>query len=768
MTEVILRQHKRQKDRWLRGNVRSFPWMQVGRAGRYLLRCVPGLLLSFAELMGIPSGFHAAYGMAMVAVGLDIRPTLAGCGAGVIIRLASGAVLRWENIITLVLMAGAALVPQRRKSLVLMGVTSLLMLPTAIAASNALTAAEMLQGWAAVPLAALSAPVMARAILCLRGKRHLAAMEERVAVGFLAALCISGGARLMMGVNIGVLLAAGLALAMALTLGVGAGVITGMLAGMMLTLQGFPMSLSVALSMGGFMAGMANSMSRRRLSCGAFAMGAYLPLLLSDATGMGCGTAVLGAGVAIGMMPRDWIERGKQFFRRFLPDEPAPGDAYAAAALTAWEQTVSAMARAVPTPQDGMMQRSACWWQQRLCQGCPEYEACGCMNTDLALDKAEAVWEYRYADEQIWRSALENLRGMGCQRLYYLMDAMCSLRQEDEAARRVIRQAEAQREMLVTHLTAMSGAARRFAQMSSGDSWWDELAARRIRREIAERAIPVALSYVRRLQGHVQADFELQQITAARQQAEELCVLASAILETPMQLAALDGERVRLTEIPLLAAEVGIATEAIADAKVCGDTAWTGALQDGRFLVALADGMGHGENAALSSRQTVELLRLCLDAGYTRQQTLTAVNGMMLLGGGGERFATADILTVDLWNGYAALDKLGAAASWVYQEGKLSRITGDALPLGILEDVDQDGNSLRLDEGDTAILLSDGVEDAFHGVTALEEAITLALEAESPTEIADKLMAAAYTADGGQRKDDQTVVVVHIRRTRQR
>lgn len=208
-----------------------------------------------------------------------------------------------------------------------------------------------------------------------------------------------------------------------------------------------------------------------------------------------------------------------------------------------------------------------------------------------------------------------------------------------------------------------------------------------------------------------------------------------------------------------------MASAPISGGQVCGDTAWSGSLQGGRWLAALSDGMGHGEQAALASRQTVELIRLCLDAGYTRQQTLTAVNGMMLLGGGGERFATADVLTIDLWKGQAALDKLGAAASWVYQQGKLSRLAGDALPLGIVEDIDSCANSLKLDAGDAIVLLTDGVEDAFRTAKALEAAILSALECALPEQAAHSLLTSAEQADENQRRDDQSAVFIYIGRS---
>lgn len=764
MAEAIIRRHRRTKDRWMHKNRWRITTAQMRAVAAFAGKSVPAFLLAFAEMVGIPSGMHVSLGMALAALGLDVLPVLAGGGTALLWRMASGLPPRWEMLLSLGVVAACAKLLQGRGTILLAVSTGVAMLPTAVWGCFASTAAEMLQSWAGLAVAALSAPIFARAVKTLRGNKHIASVEERVAVGYLAAMCLCGGARmLLLGFNIGGVLSAGVTLVMACVLGPGVGALTGMLSGVVLSLQGLPLTLSVALSMGGFLAGVTKYLSRHRLSCGAFAMGAYLPLLLCGTTGLGCGASVLGAAIAIGLLPRRYMEQIQQFLRRFLPNDPSPGDAYAAMALSVWEQTVAAMAQAVPSPKNDTEERNGAWWQERLCQGCPEYDTCGCMATGLGVTKAEAVWSYRQAQEEIWQDALEHLRGLGCRRLYHLLESMCALRQEDEEARRSMRQSEAQRSMLVTHLTAMSGAARRFAALSAGESWWDAKAAKCIRHLLAERAVPAALTYVRRVQGHVQAAFVLESIAEARKQAEALCSLVGAVAEVPMQVKEIDGDRVLLAEQPVWSVEIGMAAEPITGGKCCGDTACSGVLQDGRMLVALCDGMGHGDKAELASRQTAELLRLCLDAGYSRQQTLTAVNGMLLLGGG-ERFSTADVLTIDLWKGQATLDKLGAAASWLYQQGTLSRFTGNALPLGILQNIDLSGSDIRLRESDAIILLTDGVEDAFGSVSKLEGAIMSAVEEESPQDTAEALLAAAYQADDGQRRDDQSVVVVFVRK----
>ena len=766
MAEAIIRRHKRCEGRWMPKKKRGLSKTKMREMGAFALQCIPAYLLVFADVMGIPSGLHAAYGVALASVGGDVRPVLLGGAAAMLIRMLSGLAPRWEMLLTLLCVGIAPLVVNRSTNWRLTAYTALILLPTGAVACLEVTAAHVLQGWAGIAIAALSAPVMARALKVLPGCAHIASQEERIAVGYLAAMCLCGGARmLVLGLNIGVLLGSAATLACAMTLGIGAGTMIGLLSGVTLSLQGLPLELGVALAMGGFLGCIACSLKSRRISCGFFAAGAWLPMLLCGMNGFGCGASVLASAVGMALLPRERWEQLARQLRRVLPNDPAPGDAYAADALHAWEQTISAMARAVPAVQGENTARDGTWWEAKLCQGCPSCEACGCLRTELGVTKAETVWEFRFADEMIWQDALEHLRGMGCQRLYHLMDSMNALRREDEAARLSVGQAERRREMLLTHLTALSGAARRFASLSSGENWWDHAAAKRIRGILAERAVPAALAYVRQVQGHICASFELRYITGARKQAEELAMLVEAVLDAPMEVAQIDGDRVLLKEIPLLRIEIGSASQPIDGGKTCGDTCWTGRLQDGRFLAALADGMGHGDAAAMASRQAVELLRLCMDAGYDRQQVLAAVNGMMLLGGDGEHFSTADVLTIDLWQGHATLDKLGAAASWLWHQGVLSRMVGEALPLGILDDIELSGSNVTLEAGDAVVLLSDGVEDAFRSGVALETVIRRALKEESPQSAAESILDAALNADDGRRRDDQSAVVILVRGT---
>ena len=760
----VVRRRRRRMSRWMQEDRRHRLGERLREGLKRSWQGAPGFFLSFAEVMGIPSGFHVAYLTAMLAMGLPVRWPVAGALAGMALRLIWGLPWHPELLVTLLLLIPATSVLHKRGNAALMIYAGLSLAPLlSVSVAMGGTAASVIQAAACMALSTLSAPVFYRAVNALRRGRAMDSVEERVAVGYLGALLLCGGGRmLLLGMNVGVLGASAVTLLTAMYLGVGAGCIGGMVSGVVLALHGLPLTLAVSLAMGGFLAGMAQLIGRRRVTCVCFAAGCVTAMILSGSSGAGSAVSAVAAPVAVMLLPRSVMEGLQVFFRRFLSGHPAAGDAYAASALAAWEKTVEAMAAAVPSPVEDTEKRDAAWWEARLCARCPEDPRCGCMLSKEALEKAEFVWQARGASDEVWLDALENLRGLGCGRLYCLREAITALRDEDAVQRRQVVRACHQRDMLVTHLTAMAGAARRYAMLSSGDNWWDDMSARRLRKALSELAYPASLMYVRRVQGHARAAYSLRYVTGAKKQAEELCELTTRVLDAPMRVLSCDDDRVTLTETPLMTVEAGLAAQGC-EHGCNGDTAWVGELQDGRWLAALSDGMGHGEQAAKESGQTVALLRLCLDAGYTRAQTLTAVNGMMLLAGRGERFSTVDLVTIDLWTGRATLDKLGAAASWISQGDGLTCVTGDALPLGILETVESRSSSVRLRAGDEMILMTDGVEDAFPTRPALEDAIRAALAEHTAKAAAQALLdSAARACDELTRMDDQTVVVLRI------
>lgn len=772
MAEQVYR-HRRRRVRMMDERRFALPKVSpavIASASKAALQMMPGLLLSMADIMDMPSGLYAACIASLAALDKPVRWPAVGAGAAVFLRLLWGYDPRWESLITIGLLLILALVLPGRKNAALMGATAFSLLPMVVRGWMAPTALPALMTTGSLAFSVLSAPVICRGLkvasgVCEGGQQNaVKRMEDRLALGYLLVMIMCGGSRLLLaGMNTAMMLASVGVLLMALECSSGAGCAAGIISGISMALTGLPMMQAVALGSAGFLAAVMKATGLRWLSCACFGTIGVLVMLCAGTAGQGCALAMAVASAAMAMLPDQAYKHMQSAIRRMTGAEPSSGDAYAACMLAEWERTVGTLAMSVPVPDREEEKRNGAWWTAKLCDGCASLEACGGLCSNAALEGVEGVWAYHEADDEVWRGVLDGLRGLGCQRLYHLQRSMDALRNEEARKNRAVRQAMSQRSMLVTHLDAMAGAARRFAHLSLGESWWDALHAKRIRAALADAAAPVELMWLRRVDGHMQAVFALEEIIGARRQADELCALVSEAVGVPMMTVSVDGGRVRLAQRPPMEVKCGSASACADGQNVCGDTACHCLLADGRFMAVLSDGMGHGDRAALCSRQTCELLRLCLDAGYTLQQALTAVNGMMLLGDTGERFITVDLLAVDLWSGRAVMEKLGAAGTWVMQQGTLHWVEADALPLGILEDVDAGERVMCLVPGDAVVLISDGVEEAFADAIALREAVALALMEDEPACAAESLLEAAARKAGGAHYDDQTVMVLRVR-----
>lgn len=757
--QQVERPRKRKEARWMRGARREQTMAALERSARIAVQAGVALLLSFSDVMGIPSGLQAAWLAALSAAGESLLWPLCGCALAFPLRLLWRIAPRWETLITLGLMALAPRVVFHRRPWRISGWTALSLLPCLGVALSGGVPADILLALATVATGTLAAPVMLRAIEVMRGGEHVAALEERVSVGYTAALILAGGGRLMLfSVNLGALGASVVTVYAGMCLGAGAGCIMGLVSGLVLAMQGLPLTLSVCLAMGGFLGGLVQWRERRRLVCFSFLAACLLTMLLAGVSALGFAPAAVVGAAAVALLPERWDERARAVFLRF-GCERSDADAYCGQLLTRWEQTVAAMAEAVPRAKRDTEPHDGAWWRERLCAGCPDAEECDAIESDAAARRAEEVLAAYDATDEGWAQALEGLRGLGCGRLYFLRERMEQMRAERRGEDRQLRRAAYEREMLTTHLTALAGAARHFALLSVGGTWWDMANARALRQAASERATPAALMYARRLSGHAQVAWELRP-GAADQLPEELRALTSQTLGVPIEITACQDERLYLGERPPFRLEVGQATRGMQpDEEQNGDAYYLGALEGGTSLVVLSDGMGHGRRAREESTQTVELMRLCLEAGYTRAQAFTAVNGMMLAVTQGERFATVDLLTVNLWNGRSTLDKLGAAGSWLKRGNELTQLTGEALPLGILEEVDSRTSMMKLRPGDALVLMTDGVEDAFPSGSALELAIRQALREPTAQSAAAALLEATYDPSV---LDDRTVLVAYF------
>lgn len=197
--------------------------------------------------------------------------------------------------------------------------------------------------------------------------------------------------------------------------------------------------------------------------------------------------------------------------------------------------------------------------------------------------------------------------------------------------------------------------------------------------------------------------------------------------------------------------------------EYCGDSVASFCGEGGYFYTLIADGMGSGKDAALTSGLCAVFLERMLGAGCSPAAVLEMLNGF-LARRSMECFTTVDLMELDLVTGEARFIKSGAAPSFVLRRDKLFRMTSETYPVGIIRSFDGEVMKFQAMEGDVVIMLSDGAvpdgEDCPWLYDLLCGGEPLFSGGLSPTEAARRISDEAARVVGS--RDDISVAVIKI------
>lgn len=143
-----------------------------------------------------------------------------------------------------------------------------------------------------------------------------------------------------------------------------------------------------------------------------------------------------------------------------------------------------------------------------------------------------------------------------------------------------------------------------------------------------------------------------------------------------------------------------------------GDNYVYSKLTDSKFLVAICDGMGHGESANCISTLAINLIESYYKCGLSGQVVIDSVNNL-LLPLGGQNFSTLDACIIDSVSGETEFIKIGSTISVVKKTDQAQIVGVESLPLGVSETCTPTTHKYTLFSGDMIILASDGVVDSF-------------------------------------------------------
>ncbi len=262
-------------------------------------------------------------------------------------------------------------------------------------------------------------------------------------------------------------------------------------------------------------------------------------------------------------------------------------------------------------------------------------------------------------------------------------------------------------------------------------------------------------------------------LTNIDKQKRQIAELATNILEQNMTIKLiLNISKTEKSKIKLISTpKYNIKTEIISEKKVgenvSGDTYLQMELQDLRKLTVISDGVGSGKDAAQSSTAVINILERLLSGGFNEEKAIEIVNSIIKLKGDDELYATLDASIINEKDGECFFIKLGAAPTYLIENGKVITITSTTIPVGLVDNTDYIPICKKLNEGDFVIQISDGVvqDDIDPNSNYLKNYLLTCDTSKSAKIIAQEIREVLYLNNGGVLDDDATIIVNKIEKS---
>lgn len=225
-----------------------------------------------------------------------------------------------------------------------------------------------------------------------------------------------------------------------------------------------------------------------------------------------------------------------------------------------------------------------------------------------------------------------------------------------------------------------------------------------------------------------------------------------------------------ICEYSYISADKYILQTGIARAKkdgsiVSGDMISQIRLGDGKYLLAISDGMGSGPDARKNSKIAISMLERLLSSGFDKDTSINLINSAILTANKEEMYATLDIEIFDLYAGKIQFLKNGACPTYIKKNRNVTILESNSLPAGIMEELKIDTYDKDLEDGNIMVICSDGIIESNKEYANRELWVKYLLEdmqTDSPERIADIILKEAIDNDFGIPKDDMSVIVAKV------
>lgn len=242
--------------------------------------------------------------------------------------------------------------------------------------------------------------------------------------------------------------------------------------------------------------------------------------------------------------------------------------------------------------------------------------------------------------------------------------------------------------------------------------------------------------------------------------------VVSDALHTEMKIKLiLNSSKTEKSRIKLIPSNKYIANTIVKQIKktgtdISGDSYLVTELKDNSKIFAISDGMGSGNKSKEISNTVISMIEKLTSSGLEKNEVLDIINSVIAFRENKNISATLDMCVINEKKDIMEFIKIGASKSFIIKNNNIESISGNNMPMGLIDNVNYFGTEIDIQKNMFAILLSDGAASDIDE-KVLKEIID---EKEELTEVElmDKIMEKVIGAQNKIILDDITIIVCKI------
>lgn len=209
--------------------------------------------------------------------------------------------------------------------------------------------------------------------------------------------------------------------------------------------------------------------------------------------------------------------------------------------------------------------------------------------------------------------------------------------------------------------------------------------------------------------------------------------------------------------------QLGICQKMKEGSPISGDSSLSVKLDDGKYVLAISDGMGTGPKARQASQIAIKMLQRLLTTGFDKDTSIELINSTLSINTEEDSYATLDIAILDLYAGNIEFIKNGACPTYIKENNKdVQIIKALSLPAGIMENINLVVYDKDIEDNDILVMCSDGILESnseYQNKELWVRDILQEIQTDNVQKIADIITKEAIDNYYGTVKDDITIIV---------